>query len=111
MSTDKKKQNFKDPRQVRTAPVVATGLLGSWVIATQTGIRPLGAALVGATGGYSAWCWFTKSGPQKAAALLGTFTAAAMGAHVAAEKISRFPGVVVTAALAAVAAHFINDEG
>ncbi|MDO4909203.1 MAG: hypothetical protein Q3962_05045 [Corynebacterium sp.] len=105
-----KKQNLKDPKQVTTAPIVATGLISSWVVAEQTGVRPVGGSIVGIIGGYSAWCWLKKSGPVKAAGLLAGYIAASFGAHILDNKLGKIPSVLITAGLAAVAAYFVNDK-
>ena len=38
---------FKNAEDVNTAAVVATGLIGGWLTARETGIRPIGGAFLG----------------------------------------------------------------
>ena len=41
---------LKKAKNVKTAPLVATGLIGGWLTARETGIRPLGGVILGAAG-------------------------------------------------------------
>ena len=54
---------------VSTAPVAALGLIGGYLTARETGIRPLGGVLLGAAGLYAGRTWLVKRGPGVAAAL------------------------------------------
>ena len=52
-----------------TAPIAAGSLLISYVVARETGVRPLGGAVLAATG---AWCtrtWARRAGPDTATAM------------------------------------------
>ena len=72
--------------QTRTAPVVALGLLGGYLTARTTGIRPLGGVVFALAGAYAGRTWLTR-GPVVAAGL-GTAYAAGMGlSHPLARKI------------------------
>ena len=44
---------LKKAKDVKTAPLVATGLIGGWLTARETGIRPLGGVILGAAGALS----------------------------------------------------------
>ena len=41
---------LKPAREVNTAAVVVTGLIGGWLTARETGIRPLGGVILAAAG-------------------------------------------------------------
>ena len=45
---------LKKAEDVKTAPLIATGLIGGWLTARETGIRPLGGVILAAAGIYSA---------------------------------------------------------
>ena len=53
--------SLKSAKEVNTAAVVATGLLGGWLTARETGIRPLGGVILAAAGGYAARSWNARS--------------------------------------------------
>ena len=42
--------DIKKPQDVSTATTVTLGLIGGWVTARETGIRPLGGVILGAAG-------------------------------------------------------------
>ena len=41
---------IRPAESVKTAPVVAAGLIGGWLTARETGIRPLGGVVLAAAG-------------------------------------------------------------
>ena len=94
---------LKKAEDVQTAPLIATGLIGGWLTARETGIRPLGGVILAAAGIYSARTWYARKGPLATAGLLGAFGVS----HPAAKKIGDWPAVLsvtaVTAGLAALA--------
>ena len=49
---------MKDAREVSTAPLVAVGLIGGFLTARETGIRPLGGVVLAAAGAYAARSWY-----------------------------------------------------
>lgn len=107
------KQNWrnwklKPAAEVRTAPLVATGLIGGWLTARETGIRPLGGVLLGAAGAYASRTWFRQS-TATGAGLLATYVAAFAGSHPLAKKIGAWPAVLTVTATASAAAHLLAD--
>lgn len=58
---------LKPAAAVKTAPVVAIGLLGGYVTARETGIRPLGGVVLGVAGAYAIRSWAARRGPATAA--------------------------------------------
>ena len=85
---------------VNTAPVVALGLLGGYVTARETGIRPLGGVILAAAGIYSARTWYARKGPLATAGLLGAYVGAFGVSHPAAKKIGAWPAVLSVTAVA-----------
>ena len=50
-------------RSVHTAPVVALGLLGGYLTARETGLRPLGGVVLAAAGVFAGRTWLARRGP------------------------------------------------
>lgn len=100
---------LKPAEQVRTAPVVAVGLIGGWLTARETGIRPLGGALLAAAGLWAGRTWLARTGPVTTA-VLGTAYAAGFGlSHPLAKKIGAWPAVLTVTAVSAGAAALLSD--
>ena len=55
-------EHMKDAREVSTAPLVAVGLIGGFLTARETRIRPLGGVVLAAAGAYAARSWYVKKG-------------------------------------------------
>lgn len=91
--------NLKDADQVSTATVVAAGLIGGWLTARESGIRPLGTIPLVAAGALAARSWNRKKGPGVAAALLGTYVGAFGMSHPLAKKIGAWPSVAAVTAV------------
>lgn len=101
---------WRSAESVSTAPVVATGLIGGYLVARETGIRPLGGVLLGLAGGYAGRTWLAKKGPA-VAALLGTLYVGGFGAsHPLAKKIGAWPAVLAVTAAASGAAWALVDR-
>lgn len=97
--------NLKQAEDVQTAPLVAVGLIGGWLTARETGIRPLGGVILGAAGAYAARTWAAKTGAAGATALTAAYLGAFGLSHPLAKKIGAWPAVLaVTAASAGAAA-------
>ena len=97
----------KSPQEVSTATTTAFGLVGGYLTAVQTGIRPLGGVVLGAAGYWAARSWAAKTSPATTAGLLG----AAFGlSHPLAKKIGSWPAVGVVTAATAGAAYAISDR-
>lgn len=96
---------LKDALDVQTAPIVALGLLGGYVSARESGIRPLGGAVLAAAGIYAGRTWLAKRGPATAAALGAAYVLGFGLSHPLAKKIGGWPSVLtVTAAVAGASA-------
>lgn len=102
--------DLKKPEEVATAPVVALGLVGGWLTARETGVRPLGGVLLAAAGGWAVRSWLATSGPVTAVGLGALYVGAFGASHPLAKKIGPWPAVISVTAVAAGAAHFIADR-
>jgi len=97
---------LKKATDVQTAPVIATGLIGGWLTARETGIRPLGGVVLAAAGIYAARTWYARKGIPATAALLATYIGAFGASHPLAKKIGAWPSVLAVTAVSAGAARF-----
>ena len=100
---------LKNAKDVNTATVTTLGLIGGWVSARETGIRPLGGVLLAAAGVHAGRSWLAKGGPALTAGL-GTAYVAGFGlSHPLAKKIGPWPAVLTVTAGVAAASHFLAD--
>lgn len=95
---------LKKAQDVRTAPLIAVGLIGGWLTARETGIRPLGGVILGAAGAYAARTWYAKTGLAGATGLVGTYLGAFGLSHPLAKKVGAWPSVLAVTAISAGAA-------
>jgi hypothetical protein len=100
---------LKPAASVRTAPVVATGLLGGWITARETGIRPLGGVVLAAAGVYAGRTWLAKRGAGTTAALSTLYVLGFGLSHPLAKKIGPWPSVLAVAGASAGAAALLSD--
>ncbi|WP_051080248.1 hypothetical protein [Demetria terragena] len=101
---------LRDAKDVQTAPLAALGLIGGYLAARETGIRPLGGIVLAAAGGYAVRTWVEKSGPAVAAGLGAIYLGGFGASHPLAKKIGAWPAVFSAAALSAGAAYALNDR-
>jgi hypothetical protein len=92
-----------------TAPVVAGSIVGGYVVARATKIRPLGGAVL-AVGGFVAQRQWRKSGAVNAAVLSAVYYGAFGVSHPLAKKIGAWPSVLTVASVAAGAAWVLSDR-
>lgn len=95
---------------IRTAPVVATGLVGGYLVARTTKVRPLGGVVLGAAGVVAGRNWMRTSGPATTAVLTAVYLGAFGASHPLARKIGAWPAVLSAAAVAAGSAHALSDR-
>jgi hypothetical protein len=95
---------------VNTAPVVALGLLGGYVTARETGIRPLGGVLLGAAGLLAGRTWLARGGPAVAGGLAALYLGGFGASHPLAKKIGAWPAVLAVTAAAAGASKLLVDD-
>lgn len=101
---------MKDAQEVSTAPLVAVGLIGGYLTARETGIRPLGGVVPAAAGGYAARTWYAKRGWPTAAALGLAYLGGFGLSHPLAKKIGAWPAVLAVTAAAAGASKVLVDD-
>ena len=101
--------SLKPAKDVNTAAVVATGLIGGWITARETGIRPLGGVILAAAGGYAARTWNAKAGAGVAAGLTTGYIGAFGLSHPLAKKMGSWPAVLSVTAATAGAAYSLSD--
>jgi hypothetical protein len=95
---------------VPTAPIAAGSLVGGYLVARETGVRPLGGVVLAAGGAYCTRRWAATSGPAAAAGLLGLYLAGFGASHPLAKKIGAWPSVLTVAALSGAAAFVVSDR-
>jgi hypothetical protein len=97
-------------RRVPTAAVAAGSLIGGYIVARETGVRPLGGAVLVAGG---AWCtrsWLRSRGPSVAGTLLAVSAAAFVVSHPLAKRMGAWPAVLSVSAAIAAAAWALADR-
>ncbi|MDU0478465.1 hypothetical protein QVA66_04325 [Staphylococcus chromogenes] len=101
--------DIKKPQDVNTAAVVATGLIGGWLTARETGVRPLGGVVLAAAGVWAGRSWYAKQGATTTAALTAAYVGAFGASHPLAKKIGAWPSVLTVTAAVAGAAYALSD--
>ncbi|APT92734.1 membrane protein [Corynebacterium phocae] len=102
--------DIKKPQHVSTATVVALGLVGGWTTAKETGVRPLGGAILAAAGVWAGRSWLAKTDVPTTAALTGIYLGAFGVSHPLAKKIGAWPSVVAVTAATAGASYALADS-
>ncbi len=95
---------------VRTAPLVALGLVGGFAVARETGILLLGALVLAAAGAYAGRTWLARRGPGLTTALAALYLLGFGGSHPLAKKIGAWPSVLVVTAVATTASWALVDR-
>ncbi|MFV0532871.1 MAG: hypothetical protein ACK5MR_04370 [Cumulibacter sp.] len=101
---------FRDAHQIQSAPLAALGLLGGYITARETGVRPLGGAVLASAGLLAGRIWLAKAGPVKTAALGAIYLGGFGASHPLAKKIGAWPAVIGAAAVSAAASYLIADR-
>lgn len=101
---------LRSAEAVSTAPVAATGLIGGYLAARETGIRPLGGVLLGLAGAYAGRTWLKKRGPATAAVLSALYIGGFGASHPLAKKIGAWPAVLSVTAASAGASWALVDR-
>jgi hypothetical protein len=96
--------------QLPTAPVVAAGLIGGYVVARATTIRPLGGAVLAAAGVLAGRRWLRDVGPARTAALAAVYVGGFGLSHPLAKRIGAWPAVLTAAAASATSALVVADR-
>ncbi len=100
---------LKPAEAVRSAPIGAVGLIGGYVTARETGIRPLGGVVLSAAGLYAGRTWLARRGPATAAVLGAAYVLGFGLSHPLAKKIGSWPAVLTVTAAAAGASAVLSD--
>jgi hypothetical protein len=93
-----------------TAPVAAGSLVLGYLVARETGVRPLGGAVLAAAGAWCGRAWLRRGGPGTAATLIGIYAGAFAGSHPLAKRIGAWPAVLTSAAMSGGAAWGLVDR-
>lgn len=101
---------LRDAADVTTAPIAALGLVGGYVAARASGVRPLGGVVLGAAGLYAGRTWVAKAGGAGAAGLTAVYLGGFGASHALAKKIGAWPSVLVVAAVSATASWVVADR-
>ena len=95
---------------VTTAPTAALGLVGGYLTARETGIRPLGGVVLAAAGGYAGRTWLAKGGPVVAGALSALYLGGFGASHPLAKRIGAWPAVLSVAGASALGSWALVDR-
>src|SRR5664280_1457001 len=93
-----------------TAAVSGGSLVGGYMVANKSGVRPLGGVVLAAAG---SWCgreWYRSVGPGTTGMLLGIYLGSFGASHPLAKKIGAWPSVLSVAAVTAVATYLLADR-
>lgn len=101
---------LRDAHLVQTAPVTALGLVGGYLSARESGIRPLGGVVLGAAGLFAGRTWLAKTGPATTAALSAIYLGGFGASHPLAKKVGAWPAVLGVAAVSAAASYALVDR-
>lgn len=102
--------DIKKPENVSTAAVTALGLVGGWLTARETGIRPLGGAVLAAAGLWAGRSWAKKTDALTTAGLSALYVGAFGASHPLAKKIGSWPAVLAVTAVTSGAAWAVSDR-
>ena len=95
---------------VPTAPIAAGSLVGGYLVARETGVRPLGGLVLAAGGAVCARQWLSTAGAPVAAGLLATYLAGFGASHPLAKKIGAWPSVLSVAGVSGAASYLLADR-
>ena len=96
--------------KIPTAPVVAAGLVGGYLVARETKIRPLGGAVLAAAGVLAGQQWLRAVGPVGTAALAAVYLGGFGPSHPLAKRIGAWPAVLTVAGVSATSALVVADR-
>ncbi|QXC62831.1 hypothetical protein KSP35_08650 [Aquihabitans sp. G128] len=93
-----------------TAPIVAGSLIGGYLVARETKVRPLGGAVLAVGGVAAGRQWLRTTGPGTTAALAGIYLGGFGASHPLAKKIGAWPAVFAAAGTSAAASWLLSDR-
>jgi hypothetical protein len=94
---------------VPTAPIAAGSLIGGYLVARETGVRPLGGAVLAAGGAVCALQWRRTAGVPATVVLLAIYLGGFGASHALAKKIGAWPSVLAVAGASGAAAFALSD--
>lgn len=95
---------------VPTAPIVAASLVGGYLVARATKVRPLGGVVLAAGGIVAGRQWLRVAGPGTTAALAAVYLGSFGASHPLAKKMGPWPAVFTAAATSAAASWALVDR-
>ncbi|MCU1536495.1 MAG: hypothetical protein JWP82_846 [Humibacillus sp.] len=95
---------------VTTAPIAALGLVGGYLVAAESGIRPLGGVVLGAAGLCAGRSWLARTGAATTVGLSAVYLGGFAGSHVLAKRMGAWPAVLTVAAVSAAASWVVADR-
>lgn len=95
---------------IPSAPIAAAGLIGGFLVARETGIRPLGGVVLAGAGLVAGRSWLRTTGPGTTAALAGIYLGGFGASHPLAKKIGAWPAVFTAAGVSAAASWALSDR-
>ena len=95
---------------VPTAPIVAASLVGGYLVARETKIRPLGGAVLAAGGLLAQRQWQRNAGAVGTAVLNAVYYGSFGVSHPLAKKLGAWPAVLIAAGTSAGAAWVLSDR-
>jgi len=96
--------------RIPTAPVVAGSLVGGYLVARKTGVRPLGGAVLAAGAVVAGREWARHAGTGGTVALVGVYLGGFGASHPLAKKIGPWPAVLTAAGVSASSAWALSDR-
>jgi len=96
--------------KIPTAPIVAASLIGGYLVARKTKIRPLGGAVLVAGGVLAGREWIKTVGPGGTVALSAVYLGGFGASHPLANKIGAWPAVLTAAGTSAAASWLVSDR-
>jgi hypothetical protein len=96
--------------ELPTGPVAAGSLLAGYLVARETGVRPLGGGVLAVAGGWCVRRWRARGGSARASVLLGVYLAAFGGSHPLARRIGAWPAVLTASAASGAASWVLVDR-
>lgn len=102
--------SLRPANEVRTAPLVAFGLIGGYLLARESGVRPLGGLVLAGAGLLAGRSWLATSGPATTAALTGLYVAGFGLSHPLAKRIGAWPAVLSVTLVTSAASYGCVDR-
>ncbi len=93
-----------------TAPIAAGSLVGGYLVARESGVRPLGGVVLAAGGAVCVREWRRVAGAPAAAVLLAIYLGGFGASHPLAKRIGAWPAVLTVAGVSGAAAFALSDS-